>query len=927
MRLVATLAAALALGCEPEVKPPPAPIPHVVAQFEPTASPPALPTPNDLAFTGGDGVHLNVPDQPSDSPAQRAFNHYLNTLTGFPADSTATARFSGPLDPATVTLQTAQAPGSVVVVDLTAASLATPQASLAFDGAVLNLVPQPAWQSGHRYAVLVFGGEDPLGLRAAGGAAVLASPTFFFLRAPTPLLARCGDPTRLACTCPPEAVADPQDQTCHSVARGLSDAQARLLEPQRVKLAQALDQILPLLVPTRSRQDLVLFWTFTITAQPMVRFNPQSGSIPFPNDLLIDPVTGKVALPIAAGDPQAPLKMALNTLDGFSVSAAATAPLDLAAGASIDDATLLPGHTALLLNLDPTPGAEQPTYGTSAQFGQIAITPQTALIPDQHKYAAVLTRSITDQHGAALAPSPLTALLLQQNPLFDGMHATVSVLNDLQASQLEVLRQKLQPLFTQLDAKGLPRAQIAVAWTFTTQSIERPLAALDAFATQANLPVDVTAKAYTDFTTLPVEFQPLVADVKAVVLGTFTSQLVYDPATRVVSLSRMPSMANPMLPQADVFRVTPPMAFPVSVHYWLTIPKTTAGATAPIVIAQHGLTSWRGDLLPMGEALAKGGSATIAFDLDLHGARTRCSSDDQCLGGAGSCNLTTGVCQGGFKPQPTTENPLACVLAAFSGDTATDCKPAASGNGLLDPTNLFGGRIGGYQYVVDAAQLERVLSASGGNSLQQQLATATITPPIDPTHIRFIGQSLGGIDGAVFLATDPRPGDGNVLNVAGGHLFELLADGAFKPVIDQFLAAQHITRGTAEYAALLNTARWVLDPVDPWSVARMIQRAPSFSYLTAATNAPKLTIVQEAGMDTVIPPQYEAALAGELGWPMGVDAAHHAQGRRSDGGLVSTYFANANHGTLLSAMPNASMQTQALTYLLSAGAALPAPTP
>ena len=928
MRLLAALAALAALGCEPDVNPPPAPVPHVTAEFDPLASPPQLPTPNDLAFTGGDGTHLNVPDLPTDSPAQRAFNRYLNTLNGFPSSSVAHAQFTGPIDPATVTVQTASTPGAVVVVDITAAMLASGvTAAVGADGSSLDIVNPQRWQSGHRYAVMLFGDDDPVGLRAADGGFVLASTTFFFLRAPVPLLARCMDPTNPDCVCPPEAVADPNDQSCHSVARGLSDAQARQIEPQRAQLDQALSQLLPLAAPNHARTNLVLFWTFTITSQPMAVFDPTTGAIPFPNDLLIDPSTGKVALPIAPGDPQAQLKMELNTLDGFSVSAPETAPVDLPAGASIDAATLVPGRSLVLTNLDPTPGAEQPAYAGAAAFGQIAIQPLTALVSDQRKYAAVLTRAITDQAGEPLAPAPTTALVLQENPLFDGTHTTVSVLSDAQAQQLEALRRALQPLVALLGARGLAREQIAAVWTFTTQSIARPLAALDAFPTQAGLPIDVTATVYTNFATLPPELQPFVADVGAVVLGTFPSQLVYDPATRVVSFTRMPSAMAPTTPQADVFTVTPAATIPATIRYWLTVPKATAGAAAPIVIAQHGLASWRGDLFSLGEDFAKGGAATIAFDLDFHGSRTRCSSDDQCLGGAGSCNTTTGVCQGGFKPQPTTDNPFACVLAAFSGDTAADCKPAASGNGVLDPTNLFGGRITGYQYVVDAAQLTRVLSATGDNSLQQQLVAAAVTPPLDPTHIRLLGQSLGGIEGAVFLATDPRPGNGDVLSVTGGHLFEVLADGAFKNVIDQFLMAQNIMRGTAAYAQLVSTARWVLDPVDPWSVARMINRAPSFSYVTGTPNPPKLAIVQEAGMDMVIPPQYEAAVSAQLYWPMGVDAAGHAQGKRADGTFASTFFPDANQGTLVSAMPSPAMRVQAVTYVLSAGAQLPAATP
>ncbi|HWE28121.1 MAG TPA: hypothetical protein VHB97_08975, partial [Polyangia bacterium] len=59
----------------------------------------------------------------------------------------------------------------------------------------------------------------------------------------------------------------------------------------------------------------------------------------------------------------------------------------------------------------------------------------------------------------------------------------------------------------------------------------------------------------------------------------------------------------------------------------------------------------------------------------------------------------------------------------------------------------------------------------------------------------------------------------------------------------------------------------------------------------------------------------------------GLDAMHHAQGRRSsDGALVSTYFPTAQHGELLSSSPTGvAMVTQALGFLTSFGALLPAP--
>jgi hypothetical protein len=418
--------------------------------------------------------------------------------------------------------------------------------------------------------------------------------------------------------------------------------------------------------------------------------------------------------------------------------------------------------------------------------------------------------------------------------------------------------------------------------------------------------------------------QPFVADVRAVVLGQFSSQLVYDPATRMVTFGRTPSSSMPAAPQADVFSVLPPTTIPVTIHFWLTLPKTTAGASgAPIVIVQHGITSWRGDVFSLGEDLARGGSAGVGFDLDFHGARTRCSHDAQCLGGAaGSCDGTSGVCAGGFVPKSTADDPFACVLAAFSGDMATDCAPAASGNGVLDPANLFGGRAGGFQYVVDAAQLIRVLAARGDGSLAQRLTDAGLAGALDPTRLSFLGQSLGAIDGTLLLATDPAIGGASVLTVAGGHLFEILSDGAFKSAIDQMLASLQITRGSPEYFQLVQLARWALDPVDPWSVARFIQRAPSLSYLTRARNPPKLAIVEEAGRDAVVPPVYQAALSAELWWPLGVDGAGHAQGRGSDGVFVSTFFADATHVTLLTASPSPSLRVQAVTYVLTDAAKL-----
>jgi hypothetical protein len=273
------------------------------------------------------------------------------------------------------------------------------------------------------------------------------------------------------------------------------------------------------------------------------------------------------------------------------------------------------------------------------------------------------------------------------------------------------------------------------------------------------------------------------------------------------------------------------------------------------------------------------------------------------------------------------------VLYFVSGDAANDCRPLASGNGYVDPSNLFGGRATGFQYVVDAAQVVRILAdTTNPNGLHAQLAGAAggpVTPVLRPSEtaptVSFLGQSLGAINGAVFLATDPHV-DVGVLNVAGGHTFEILADGDFKGAIDQYLQSIGVTRDSPAYQQIVQTARWVLDPVDPFSVARNIVRAPSFSYVTQTPNAPKRAIVQSAGMDTVVPTPFERALASELNFPNGLDASGNTQGVDAGGSYVSTYFPAAHHPDLiLPPGPANTMRTQAITFITSNGATVTAP--
>src|SRR4051812_48937109 len=106
--LCAAVLVSAACTSQPQVAPPAV----INPRFDPGNAPPVVPLPNDLATDPATGL-LHVDPNPDATDADKAFIGYLNTLNGFPANSTATAAFTAPIDPASVT------PESVRVLDLT----------------------------------------------------------------------------------------------------------------------------------------------------------------------------------------------------------------------------------------------------------------------------------------------------------------------------------------------------------------------------------------------------------------------------------------------------------------------------------------------------------------------------------------------------------------------------------------------------------------------------------------------------------------------------------------------------------------------------------------------------------------------------------------------------------------------------------------
>jgi hypothetical protein len=912
----------LALGCAPDVPNTPPPT-VVVARFDPQASPPDVPLPNDLARDPKTGL-LVIPDAPMASPAQLEFNSYLRTLDGFPPGTPITANFTGAIDPQSATVSTVAKPGAIFFYDVKTKTPLGPDdytPMVSADGMTLTIVPKKPLHLGDTYAVAVYGGSDPVGLKSSDGKQVVASPFTFFERSTAPLLTQCADITKPECACVADKTTGAYGSSCVP-ALGLSLAQATLLEGLRVQ-ADATLTSLEGVDGGHKRSDLVMYWSFSLATGPFAVFDPTVGKVPFPNDVLLDQATMKVNLPM--GQVPEAIRTGLNKLDGFSTTGDITLNVDTADDKAPINFT--EDQSVILFNVGSP--IHQPKYSVQGELengvtydGLVTIKPNTSLLPDRDLYVVVFTNGVTDTAGNPLRPSPIMQLIKSHSPLYDPMAKASLVPQEVAdaatAQQLESLRLAFDNptdasmnLWTQLGKlKGVNRADVAMVWAFHTQSMTQDLVSIAKYPGDKSLPTDVTI----------VDVEPAAGklfgptpDVGNVVYGKLHTHLALD-ASGTLDLAGGKD--------ADIeFLMTTPT------------PAKTPMSGAPIAIVQHGFSRWRGDARYIAQAFAAQGWATIAIDINFHGGRSICTADSQCDSGGkcgadgtcstklvvacsadeqctmgGSCGKNTGACSSGLASDSSL-----CMSHMENGAPVVECNPVASSAGFTNFANLFATRDNFRQHVLDLSQVQRVLA---GADLKAKLAVKGIK--IDNTHTAYIGQSLGGIEGTLFMAASSAPTTA-VLNVPGGRVPDIIANSpTFGGLLTPLLAANNVTKDSRQYFQLLNILRWIIDPADPINFGRYLN---GFGALAGSKNV----IVQEAGADMVIPNPYTEALATEIGLPF-VDG--HVAGKGADFSVQPTFFPGAAHGFIFSYPPGTgtdSGQKQAVDWIVADGATITAP--
>jgi len=775
--------------------------PEAMVVNDPTRS--LFPTPNDIVKTSpassthdcdGDGTpdciegNLCFPvDCENDTPVQKAFFQYMNSLDGWPASMTLSASFSLPVDPASVTPET---------VILQKIGVADPEAtSLSVNGTAnaVTIVPAKGYEAGASYAAAI-----TTGVLTAGGIYPVTPSTVTAV-------------SRLTVPVAKDGVSQLADF-------GVADAEAVLLEGirqgiQALIAAAGFEDIAP---------SLAAVWGFSVQSHNEALFDPTSGTVPFPNDVLMSlDEAGKpvqVAIPVNPTwpDSQKDMVAELNRLDGFSPLASTRtaflrpldestfkwlgAMTDIMGGKGLGDISL---GMADVTEVDPAAGTMgmmslmQPdniyTDGevkASFESGSLTVRP-TGGHPLQagRRYMLLAFDNLKskdkgpDDQPWPIEVAPVFFMARSPDPLVDpeSGKSNLQTLSDADAQQLEMLRVNYNSIFAALesDVVGVQRKQVLMFWTFTTQTIGTWLvnvikAELDKH-TIGDDPQGTVAEAETA--------TPVLKNADKVVLEgghfiAFTALNAADPAAGSFGRMKLNEAGIPDFTQ-------------YSLPFILALPKEelypVPGAPVPLVILQHGLGGNKELTLSQFDAFLGAGYAVLSIDLPYHGQRTL----------------------------PGLEN----GVPFFSADAV------ATRDHLV-------------QSALDIYQAIRFATNTGKNGLNAFLCDKNVVclngeggkkiGPVDVTRIYFVGDSLGGIAGTLALTLTDVVRHAALVET-GGHLTRILQETEnkdFSKPIDDALAAMGYAKGTPEYAQFMDTAQMLLDRGDPLNYARHLVKAP-----------------------------------------------------------------------------------------------------
>jgi hypothetical protein len=460
----------------------------VHALFNPGASPPQVPSPNDLAINPSTGL-VSVSGVPGANgtvaPVDQEIASYLGQLNGFSPASTATATFDGALDPATVNTQT------VRVYDVSGAAPALVPGTIvaARNGLAGSFVaevdvspPLGGWIPGHDYAVILVAGANGLKGQGDGGVQVYGTPTWVLVRQTKPLLTCQGTNCTLNTNLIPSTFTNPQEREADQLHTAAKLEQIRLGYAPLFQFAEA---------QGISRTDVPLLWTFRIESNSdLIAYTPSGPlpSVPSPNNLAINPATGLLNVPPDPRTSSANQEFTQNylgSLDGYPPETAGGA--QVVGPAPLDAGSVTPATVVILdVTVAPDGGSFAPPVTPAVYVppptNSIALSPPTGGWLKAHTYAVAI---VGGAHGVMAAPASVAVLpdlgwvlLRGSAPLVDcatlapppACHSVVTAvtLSDTDAVTLEGARRALAPVIAGLShVTGSAPENLLAGWVFS----------------------------------------------------------------------------------------------------------------------------------------------------------------------------------------------------------------------------------------------------------------------------------------------------------------------------------------------------------------------------------------------------------------------------------------------------------------------------
>jgi len=642
-------------------------------------------------------------------------------------------------------------------------------------------------------------------------------------------------------------------------------------------------------------------------AGPVVLVDSGSGQAPLPLDLLRSGAGGTIAPNPAFGA----AATGLATLDGFSTTA-----MILAQTSSAIDASTVNGANVHLLRLTKDASGAVAVVsvvpelkrelgagaaGNPASAGYVAqptpiVTPQGTACPiaggcslviglqpavpaaagpanfflpplaENTSYAVVVTNRVRTVQGAALVRPTLFKILAEHAaPASANGVSLLAGVDNATAVAIDRMKGELAVVLRSLPA-GTVASDVAMAWTFKTQSISGTSLAL------AAAPFSIERGASTVVftpTALPAAVTPPPGVPTAGVAGfydvTFKGVDAIDKTTGAFRPTLASDLASPAQLPALLTDLRALVAVPdaASVPLCPSPPFPAGARCAKLVLFGHGLGGSKETLFAVASSLASRGFIAAAIDLPLHGGRGWCGQNADCTTGAAD-----GVCTAfaGSAGQGDAQPPGVCTTGV----------PKASVSGKYFVTaNFFRIRDAFRQNILDQATLALALSRPPAPVPQPPLNPFSLVLPagviVDPSTVYYEGISLGAIAGTSVTAVNPRISRA-ALSVGGGTVVDVFTNApAFTAQVDALFLGLGIDRSqiatnpavAAAYLRTLNVAKWILDPGDPINYARSLKTAPLPNLLspTPALQAPKDVFAQVALGDTVVPNGFNFLLA------------------------------------------------------------------